>query len=212
MQELQKLLGKDAQTDLIFSPAFRMRSTAGLRLREICRSLDQASFGRSNAASPDGVSISSQEQELISLLLLAQSHNYTRLLNRNSQASDWQITTAEEFLRSNAHMPISLGDICQASGLNARTLQNCFRKKRGSSPLQFLRTIRMEEARKGLLNPDENTSVTSEAARWGFVHFGRFSQRYRQTFGELPSETLRRSRELCGGAPAALNKFSIAIR
>ena len=34
----------------------------------------------------------------------------------------------------------------------------------------------------------------SIAADFGFWEFGRFSGQYRRLFGELPSETLRRSR------------------
>jgi transcriptional regulator GlxA family with amidase domain len=97
-------------------------------------------------------------------------------------------------MRANAHLPLSLGDICEAAGVNARTLQHSFRKKRGCTPMQFLRSVRMQEVRAGLMQPTESTSVTGEAARWGFLHFGRFSQGYRTVYGELPSETLRRSR------------------
>jgi AraC family ethanolamine operon transcriptional activator len=61
--------------------------------------------------------------------------------------------------------------------------------------MQFLRNIRMEEVRAGLLQPNESTSVSSEASHWGFLHFGRFSNEYRALFGELPSETLRRARK-----------------
>ena len=104
----------------------------------------------------------------------------------------------EEYIRANAHLPLTLGDICVAAGVNARTLQSSFRKKRACSPMQFLRQVRMQEVRAGLERPHENATVTSEAARWGFVHFGRFSHEYRTTFGELPSETLRRSRKLSG--------------
>jgi len=60
--------------------------------------------------------------------------------------------------------------------------------------MQFLRNLRMEEVRNGLLEPADSTSVTGEAARWGFLHFGRFSHEYRALYGELPSETLRKSR------------------
>jgi hypothetical protein len=27
--------------------------------------------------------------------------------------------------------------------------------------------------------------------RWGFLHFGRFAEEYRQLFGERPRDTLR---------------------
>lgn len=38
-------------------------------------------------------------------------------------------------------------------------------------------------------------TVTSAATECGFFHLGHFSMSYRRHFGELPSETLRRSRD-----------------
>ena len=36
------------------------------------------------------------------------------------------------------------------------------------------------------------TTVAVEALNWGFWHFGEFSRAYKNCFGELPSQTLRR--------------------
>jgi hypothetical protein len=38
----------------------------------------------------------------------------------------------------------------------------------------------------------EAIEVTAEAPRWGFWHFGHFSRAYKDCFGELASDTLRR--------------------
>jgi len=37
-----------------------------------------------------------------------------------------------------------------------------------------------------------STTVSTEALNWGLWHFGEFSRAYRDSFGELPSDTLRR--------------------
>jgi AraC-like DNA-binding protein len=39
-------------------------------------------------------------------------------------------------------------------------------------------------------------NITEAAAEWGFWHMGKFAADYRRQFGELPSETLRRTRPL----------------
>lgn len=44
-----------------------------------------------------------------------------------------------------------------------------------------------------LLSPGSRASVTDVAVRWGFFHLGRFAQQYRERFGVLPSETVRRT-------------------
>ncbi len=194
VSELQKMLGREIHAGLIFSPAIRLDSAAGQRLRalstELRRTLDSTDES-GGAASP---SIRQLNDDIITLLLQAQPHNYTRLLNRHSGAGRYQLDAAEQYMRANAHLPLSLGDICQAAGINARSLQHSFRHKRSCSPMEFLRTIRMAEVRNGLMQPTETTSVSGEAARWGFLHFGRFSGEYRQVYGELPSETLRRAK------------------
>ena len=195
MEELNQLLGQEARTDLVFDPAVMMDTEAGRRLRGMCDSLRRELC----ATNGDGVAVSPAlrqlESDLITLLLQAQPHNYRRFLNRGSGANNWQLSAAEEFMRTNAHLPVSLGDVCQAAGVNARTLQDSFRKKRGCTPMEFLRETRMERVRAGLCDPGNDTSVAGEAARWGFLHFGRFSSEYRARYGELPSQTLRRARK-----------------
>ena len=200
--ELQKMLGREVHTDLIFSPAFRLHTTAGQRLRDLSGELRRILYTTDEKCVATSLPLRKVEDDLISLLLQAQPHNYTRLLNRRHEAGLWQLDAAEQYMRANAHLPLTLGDVCQAAGVNARTLQHSFRRRRGCTPMHFLRNVRMDEVRTGLLQPAESTSVTTEAARWGFMHFGRFSNEYRQTFGELPSETLRRSRHSPPPPPA----------
>ena len=195
IDELRKLLGQETHSDLRFSSAMRLLSAAGRRLRELCDDLRRTLYTTDEGSVRNSLPLQKLEIDLMTLLLQAQPHNYTRLLNRKAEGGVWQIGAAEEYMRANAHLPISLGDVCQAAGVNARTLQDSFRKKRGCTPMQFLREVRMQEVRTGLLQAGENTNVSGEAARWGFLHFGRFSREYRSRFGELPSQTLRRSRQ-----------------
>jgi len=192
--ELQKMLGREVHTNLEFVPAFGMRSAAGQRLSYLCGSLRRILYTTDEEHVRDSLPLRQIEDELIALLLQAQPHNYTRLRNRQSEAGSWQIDAAEQYMRGNAHLPLTLGDVCQAAGVNARTLQHSFRHKRRCTPMQFLRNVRMGKVRTGLLEPSESTSVSGEASRWGFLHFGRFSREYQTTYGELPSETLRRAK------------------
>jgi len=193
VDELQKMLGRDVRAELVFSQGFRMYSAAGHRLHELLGRL-RGFLGPEDNSGRAALLRREVTGELITLLLQAQPHNYTRLLNRSDTADLRRVRVAEEYMAANAHLVPSLGDICVATGANARTLQDSFRQKRGCSPKQFLRRIRMEKVRAGLLRPEEGASVTSEAVRWGFLHFGRFSHEYLKCFGELPSKTLQQSR------------------
>ena len=87
---------------------------------------------------------------------------------------------------------LDLQSMAKATGLSPRTLQRTFQAEYGLCPQEWQRVERLNRVRKELLQATPGTRVTQTATRWGFLHFGRFSQYYRQLFNELPSETLAR--------------------
>ncbi len=85
-------------------------------------------------------------------------------------------------------------DLCTAAGVSERTLQYAFKELLGMTPVAYLTRLRLHRVRQTLrLASQASTTVTNEALRWGFWHFGDFSRAYKGCFGELPSDTLRRS-------------------
>jgi len=112
------------------------------------------------------------------------------LLPRIAPSNRWKIVAAaREVVQERADSPISVAEICQATGVSRRTLQYCFQDILGLSPSEFLRAVRLNTARRTLRSAP---SVTMAAASCGFWHFGRFAGDYQRMFGELPSETFRR--------------------
>jgi len=87
---------------------------------------------------------------------------------------------------------LDLEALSRATSLNPRSLQRIFRSEYGLSPQEWLRVERLNRVRQDLLNSSHCNSVTDVAVRWGFFHLGRFSNYYRELFGELPVETLSR--------------------
>jgi transcriptional regulator GlxA family with amidase domain len=79
--------------------------------------------------------------------------------------------------------------------VSARSLQQGFRRSLHTTPMAYLRLVRLEKVRDDLsLSAPASVTVTEIATRWGFVHLGRFAAAYRAAFGEPPSETLRTAR------------------
>lgn len=103
------------------------------------------------------------------------------------------VLRAEEYLMSNLSNPISIADVANVAGISARSLSREFRRHRGSTIKEFIRDRRLEAANRLLLaaEPGE-TTVSLVAFDLGFKQLGRFSRDYKNTFGELPSETLAR--------------------
>ncbi|MFD6286854.1 helix-turn-helix domain-containing protein [Streptomyces sp. NPDC060205] len=97
------------------------------------------------------------------------------------------------FIEANAASDIGIADIATAAGVTSRAVQLAFRRHLGTTPLRYLRRIRLDRAHHELLLADPAAqSVTTVAYRWGFSHPGRFAADYRTVHGEPPSHTLRR--------------------
>jgi AraC-like DNA-binding protein len=134
------------------------------------------------------------ERLLMGQLLLAQANNYSTLLHEQQPTSTTPkaIRHAREVMETHAAEPLTLEDIAAAAGLSARALQVGFRQFFGTTPMNYLREVRLRGVREELAAADPtNTTVTGIAIRWGFLHAGRFSGQYRRRFGEAPSYTLR---------------------
>jgi AraC-like DNA-binding protein len=99
---------------------------------------------------------------------------------------------AVEFMEANAAADVSIGDIAGAVHLTPRAVQYMFRRHLNTTPIQYLRRIRLENAHCDLVEGDRmRTTVTAIAAKWGFTHTGRFAVQYRHAYGQSPHATLR---------------------
>lgn len=88
---------------------------------------------------------------------------------------------------------LSMLDLCRELRCGKRTLEYAFRDQLDLSPSDYLRARRFDTARKVLRSADaEGTTVKEVAERLGFQALGHFASQYRYSFGEYPTETLRR--------------------
>jgi transcriptional regulator GlxA family with amidase domain len=96
------------------------------------------------------------------------------------------------FIHENAHRDIGLGDIAAAINVTPRSVQYVFRRHLRTTPLEYLRRVRLGRAHRDLQAADPAVDTVMEiAGRWRFSHPGRFSIAYREAFGHPPSRTLR---------------------
>ncbi|MCV7300088.1 helix-turn-helix transcriptional regulator [Mycobacterium barrassiae] len=99
---------------------------------------------------------------------------------------------AVAFIHENAHRDITLSDIAASVNVTPRSVQYMFRRYKGTTPLEYLRRVRLKHAHRDLQAADPSVdTVMAIAGRWGFGHAGRFSGIYKRTFGTSPSRTLR---------------------
>jgi transcriptional regulator GlxA family with amidase domain len=109
-----------------------------------------------------------------------------------SAAQPQTLRRAIAFIHENAHRDIGLSDIAAAINVTPRSVQYTFRRHLGTTPLEYLRRVRLDRAHRDLEAADPSIATVMEiAGRWQFGHPGRFSIAYREAFGRPPSRTLR---------------------
>jgi len=100
---------------------------------------------------------------------------------------------AADFIETHAGQPLTLSQIAMAAGVTARALQYAFRRHYGTTPIGYLRQVRLDRAHQELriADPAAGLTVHAVARRWGWSDSSKFTAAYQQQYGQLPSRTLR---------------------
>ncbi|MBV4495522.1 helix-turn-helix domain-containing protein [Pseudomonas sp. SWRI12] len=86
----------------------------------------------------------------------------------------------------------SVDELCQRLQVSRRTVQNSFRSVTETTPVNYLRSVRLNGVRRTLMStPATHLSIGDAAAQWGFFHLSHFAAEYQALFAELPSQTTR---------------------
>lgn len=112
---------------------------------------------------------------------------------RRGQAQSLIVKIAEDYALSHPDDRLYVSDLCRTAAVSERTLEYAFKGVMGLTPMAYLIRLRLHRVRQALLAATQgSTTVSAVALDWGFWHFGEFSRAYKDCFGELPSDTLRR--------------------
>ncbi len=99
-----------------------------------------------------------------------------------------------DYVDGHADTPLRVADLCAVARVSERTLQNLFKRELGMTPKTYLCGQRLYGAHRALRTAQASgCRVMDVANAWGFWHMGQFARDYRKLFGELPSDTLKRS-------------------
>jgi AraC-like DNA-binding protein len=104
------------------------------------------------------------------------------------------LVRALSWLQNRLAEPVQLEELARVAGVRPRTLETHFRMFLDTTPLGWVRRMRLARARSELLRSGPTRTVTDIAFANGFSQPGRFAAQYRQAFGELPSSTICRTK------------------
>lgn len=187
----QHALGRTLQEHIEFDPVLHLNTPEGARW------LGMVSWVYDYLSDDENLSqlmVPQLETSLVNMLLSTQPHNYSaELLSETPSLAPHFIRRVEQYIEEHAHEPITINDMAEFAGVSSRSLFTSFRRYRNTSPMRYLKEVRLryvhEELQRGMAG---EATVTDVAFKWGFSHLGHFATDYRRRFGERPSETLAR--------------------
>jgi AraC-like DNA-binding protein len=188
-----KLNGGELSGEIDFCPRMSLMTPEGASFWRYL-SFVWSEVGRGSTLLISPVIASEIEDSLMAMFLYASSSDSpSRAPSKVASISRAYLNRAEDYMLAHLSDPVSVADIAEVAGVNARTLSRAFKKRYGMGPIAILKERRLEAAQRALLAASpEATTVTEIASRLGFCHLGQFSADYHKAFQELPSETLHR--------------------
>ena len=95
-----------------------------------------------------------------------------------------RIARAIDWLKVNYAVPLRIDELAARVQMSASTLHHHFRQLTAMSPLQYQKWLRLNEARRLMLN--EDLDAASAAFHVGYESPSQFSREYSRLFGAPP--------------------------
>lgn len=200
-RRLSDIIERPVTRPIDFAPNVDLAKGAGATILAMAQTL-QAGLSGEAPLLQSPIALKRMKETVIALLLENVPHRFSDELHGPVIAvSPSYVKRAIEFMWANAPRPLTAAEIAAECGVSARALNSGFRRFKAAPMMAHLREIRLSAVRQELRDPATVASIAGVAQKWGFTHFGRFSSEYEKRFGELPSQTRRRT---VGAGPGVL--------
>ena len=131
-------------------------------------------------------------QQEITIRLLVGPHGPQLQQLAASGLPNQQIAKAVAWLKQNFTRVIQVDALAARANMSPSTFRLHFRAITGTSPLQYQKQLRLQEARQLMLN--RNVDAGNAASLVGYESASQFSREYRRLFGAPPQQDVRRLR------------------
>ncbi len=121
------------------------------------------------------------------LLMSDQAHRLLRFVSVGSQSH--RIARAIDWLKTNYARPLKVEDLAAQAQMSASSLHHHFRQLTAMSPLQYQKWLRLNEARRLMLN--EHLDAAGAAFNVGYESPSQFSREYARQFGAPPKRDIQ---------------------
>lgn len=142
--------------------------------------------------------VSVEEAMHIAKLFLIDWHDVGQLpyaaMARNRQVNDADIARCQSWIAEHYEGPSPVATMIQLSGLSERTFSRRFKQATGMSPIEYVHTLRLEEAKQLLESGD--APVEAIAQEVGYEDAAFFGRLFRRKVGVTPIQYRKRFRGL----------------
>lgn len=116
------------------------------------------------------------------------SYGVTRHLEKHAMALTGleAVQSPVNFIKENYHRQFSIEELADVAHLSVSALERRFKKHLKKTPKQFITELRLEKARRLLV--ETAIPIADVGERSGFADHSYFSKQFKRLFGELPSE------------------------
>jgi len=132
-----------------------------------------------------------RDEILIRLLRGPMGSRVARIGQRGSSVQ--RIASAVSWLRANFDQPVNIEELAKLVNMSVTSFHRQFKAVTGMSPLQYQKTLRLQEARRLMLTAMMDAG--SAGRRVGYVSPSHFSREYGRFFGSAPTKDINRLRE-----------------
>ena len=110
-----------------------------------------------------------------------------------SGSSVQRIAKAVSWLRANFDQPANVEELAKLVNMSVTSFHRQFKAVTGMSPLQYQKTLRLQEARRLMLTAMLDAGQASR--RVGYASASQFTREYGRFFGSAPTKDINRLRE-----------------
>ena len=143
---------------------------------------------------PNTEALLAHREEALSIAVLNGLRHSAEIHETSFIDSDKVVKLVLDYVHSEPSEEITAVEMCTLANCSQSWLERSFKKRFGVTPKRYVKFLRLSRLRENLLNPDEveGRTVIEFASIYGFWHMGQLAADYRNVYGELPSDTLKK--------------------
>ncbi len=99
-----------------------------------------------------------------------------------------RIARVLDFIQANLNQTLSVGELADMANMSASSFHEHFKNVTDTSPQQYVKSMRLDMARKRLV--EEDITVSEAAYQVGYSSLSQFSREFKRLFGVSPTQAV----------------------